>query len=102
MQLVPEVEYRSPDINTGTNINIYGTGQSTKGVHVNKWAFFDTVKHDAGDLDVSNWGHPRPLGQSGIFYNPVVGLVMDNAVQLQAIVHYSKPILAYIFPVLFV
>ena len=28
----------------------------------------------------SNWGHPRPLGQSGTFDNPVVGLIMGDAV----------------------
>ena len=41
------------------------------------WLFFlDTGNRAAGDLDVSNCGHPRPLGQSGIFKNPLWGLLL--------------------------
>ena len=55
---------------------------------VNKWAvFLDTVNRAAGGLYVSNWGQFRPFGKSVIFYNPVVGLNIGVAVQLQAAIH---------------
>ena len=43
-------------------------------------------------------GVTPPLGQSGIFDNPVVGLVMGDAVQLQETVHKSKPVLGIHLP----
>ena len=74
---------------TGITIDFYSTGQLTDGVHgkqVVLW-FFDTVNRAAGCLGVSNWGHPRSLLQSWIFDNPVVGLVMGDALQLQSSIH---------------
>ena len=41
----------------------------------------------AGGLDVSNGGHPALQDSREFFDNPVVGLDMGNAAQLQATVH---------------
>ena len=40
------------------------------------WFFLRHGNRAAGGLDVSNCGHPRPLGQSGIFDNPLWGLLL--------------------------
>ena len=63
---------------TGTSIDIYGTGQSSNSVQSNQVGFF--LLRAASMFVTSNWGHPRPLGQSGTFDNPVMGLIMGDAV----------------------